>query len=131
MADDRIYTFTWLERPMNRLAVIIFLVIAARSVNADCLEISGQEFEPSNTEFGAMEIQWKARIENHCNAAFDANLTIHFRDEQGESVYKVSGWTSLNGHESQNLGRRVYIPSRYYETITEVDVRAKPLKHEY
>jgi hypothetical protein len=112
---------------MKRLTVILILILiaAGRPALADCLVVSGQQFEMQTAEVGGLAVEWKARIDNECNAAFDADLTVLFLDSDGESVYETRDWAKLERGESRDIGKRIYIPSAYDEAIAGIEVQVK------
>ena len=116
---------------MHLLLVALSCVVAAQSAVADCLEVSEQRFEPQNTELGGLALQWEAEIENRCDASFDADLTVHFRNAAGESVYRVLDWTKVRAHEARTIGKRVHVPSYHADSIAEIDVETKELKRPF
>jgi hypothetical protein len=99
--------------------------------SADCLVVVEQQFTAENRTVGGLAVDWQAQIENRCDAAFDADVTVHFRDAEGASLYTVRDWATLGRREKQSLGKRVYIPSSYAAALSEIDVqvkeRARPL----
>ncbi len=108
---------------MKRLFILLALAGPTGAVAADCLAVSQARFEPQEPDVGGFAVEWSARIENRCNAAFDADISIHFRDAAGERLYEVRDRATLSFRETRDVGKRVYIPSDYSDVIEAIDIR--------
>jgi len=116
---------------MKHLSVILLLIATTQTASATCLQISEQRFESNSTPFGALEVQWKAKIDNQCDTGLNAALTVFFLDADGESVYETGDQTTLKAREAREVGKQVYVPSRYAEIITQIDVQAEEHERPY
>lgn len=91
---------------------------------ADCLIYTDKQIDTTKTEFGPLEVEWAAKLENQCSAALDANLNVRFLDESGESVYEIFHLTRMRPGESRNTGKTVYVPRRYASDISDFEITA-------
>ena len=95
------------------------------------MKISDQRHDLRSTDLSGFEVQWQARIENRCNAAYDLDLTVHFLDAAGQSIYRTPGWAKLQVGQTVEVGKRLYMPSRYAEELSAIEVRARKREREY
>lgn len=119
---------------MHRLPIILFipfLVAMSQTARADCLEISDPQFDIQRAEFGGLEVEWWTRIENRCDTTIDADLSIQFLDKTGKSVYEVRHLSALSPRETSEAGKQFYMPSRYYDTITDIDIKTEERKRSF
>lgn len=108
---------------MTRPLIVLILIASVRASSADCLEVSEQPFEVLGEELGVLEIEWQAQIENKCDANFDADMTVQFLDASGEPVYEVLDWATISIRETREISKRVYIPDRYADSITTINIQ--------
>lgn len=106
---------------MRQLVGAILMMIFSVGLRAECLQISERGLEVDESEV-ASSVSWHAVIENECELSYDADLTVTFVDEEGESLYDVQDLVTVGRGEAAEVGKKVYIPSQYIPRIEKVDI---------
>ncbi len=113
-------------------AIMGFLVsIFAGSAAAEgCLRLVDSGFEAQADDISVSRVEWRAQLENRCDAPYDADLTIRFLDGDGESVYEVRDLVTVPIGGRAQAGNRIYMPQYYKELMVrlaiEVEERRRP-----
>lgn len=111
---------------MKRFPAVLFLLGSGAASAAECLQVSGEHVELSPTDFGGAAIHWQAEIRNRCDdAEFDADLTVHLLDADGESIYQIGELVMLGFGETRQIKKKVYVPSSTAEQVEGIDVEVE------
>lgn len=95
-----------------------------------CLVVSEQSLTLDNSQAGAAEASWWAVVENRCERAHDAVLTIRFVNEDGQRLFDVRDQVVIERLGRVELQREVYVPTRYASKIKglkiDIEERERP-----
>ncbi|MBD3620031.1 MAG: hypothetical protein HUJ28_11205 [Chromatiales bacterium] len=117
--------------PMPTLAILLLLCLYAGSANAQCLEVREKQIDEDRSDTSAAALAWRADIENSCERAYDADLTVHFTDGEGESVYEVRKLITIERETVTEAGDRQYLPAIYLSEIEGIAIDIVERKRPY
>lgn len=117
--------------PMPTLAILLLLGLHLGSANAQCLEVREKQIDEDRSDTSAAALAWRANIENACERAYDADLTVHFTNDQGESVYEVRKLITIERETVTEAGDRQYLPTIYLSEIEGIAIDIVERKRPY
>ncbi|HSH29440.1 MAG TPA: hypothetical protein VK971_05980 [Thiohalobacter sp.] len=71
-----------------RILLLLTCLNTGPALAVDCLEIIDHAIGQPNEGFGLVEIEWQAEVENRCEAAYYASLTLDFLDAEGNRIHR-------------------------------------------
>lgn len=120
----------FLYKRHRRLAALILTFSCLSATADDCLSVTEQSISPRETRIAAGSVEWHVVLENRCNKAFDADLTLRLQDAEGETVHKARDLIVVPRKGQAESSKRVYILERLAELIVgltvEVEERERP-----
>ncbi len=115
-----------------RWLLALALLWSASAVQAEeaesCLDVSENNVEELNTEYGMTTAEWTAHIDNNCDAAYDGTLTVKFVDEEGEVLHEALEVVILEQRASQDARRRITLPADSFKKLARIQVDVKERK---
>lgn len=117
--------------PIATLAILLLLGLYAGSANAQCLKVRDKQIDEDRSDTSAAALAWRADIENSCERAYDADLTVHFTDGEGESVYEVRKLITIERETITEAGDRHYLPAIYLSEIEGIAIDIVERKRPY
>ncbi|MCS3903248.1 hypothetical protein J2T55_001268 [Methylohalomonas lacus] len=115
-----------------RWLLTLALLWSASAVQAEdassCLDVSENNVEELNTEYGMTTAEWTAHIDNSCDAAYDGTLTVKFVDEEGEVLHEALEVVILEQRASQDARRRITLPADSFKKLARIQVDVKERK---
>jgi hypothetical protein len=110
-----------------RILMGLCLLLAARLVAAQCVQVIDQGFERETVEQGdvAPTVTWRATLANECDQAFDADLTIDFLDGDGNSVYQIRDMVTVSVRAEVQAGKSVYLPSTHSQDLADMRIQVE------
>ncbi|HDP89445.1 MAG TPA: hypothetical protein ENN42_05735 [Thioalkalivibrio sp.] len=116
---------------MLTLPALLFLSLASATAAGQCLEVKDPRIDPDRTDTDSSALAWAARIENTCDRAYDADITVHFTNEEDESIYEVRKLITVERRGATEAGARQYLPAIYMSDITGIDIDIEERKRPY
>lgn len=98
----------------------MFAVAAVAS--AECLRVEGNSVDEKTTRYGITTAEWSADVRNDCDAPYDANLTVMFKDVDGRVLQKAVQFVAVDGGNKENTRRRINIPEDQFQAIDTIEV---------
>ena len=108
---------------MKQLILLAGLWLWNTTAMAACLTLSDEGLSLDNSQAGAAQANWWAVLENHCERAQDAVLTVRFVDRDGQRVYDVRDQLVVERLGRVELKREVYVPAMYVSRIKSLRIR--------
>jgi len=99
--------------------------IAAAAASAECLQVEGNSLDEKETRYGITTAEWMADVRNDCDAPYDANLTVIFRDVDGHVLHKAVQFVAVRGGNKESTRRRINIPADQFQAIDSIEVTAE------
>lgn len=124
-----IISVSYIDNIKKQVSILFAILMFNTSmVYADCLEITDENLEFKEEDFGLTTAKWSARLNNQCNDPYDAMIDVLFHDEDEETVYTSMDVIVVQPNERTRAGRTVNIPSRIYEKIRDTKISIKERK---
>lgn len=108
------------------IGTVIFAVAAAAT--AECLRVEGNSVDEKNTDYGITTAEWTADVRNDCDAPYDANLTVTFKDADGQVLHKAVQFVAVRGGNQENTRRSINIPEDQFQAIDTIEVTTEERK---
>ena len=105
-----------------RILALLGLSLLSAPLMAACVTLSEEGLSLDDSERGAAQATWQARLENRCERAQDVMLTVRFVDAEGKRVYDVRDQLVLERLGQLTMEREVYVPAMYIERIEGLEI---------
>ncbi|MEX2524589.1 MAG: hypothetical protein WD750_06500 [Gammaproteobacteria bacterium] len=110
-----------LSRLLQGMLGTVLLALAV-AVPAECLQVEGNSVDEKSTRYGITTAEWTADVRNDCDAPYDANLTVMFKDVDGRVLHKAVQFVAIRGGNRENTSRRINIPEDQFQAIDTIEV---------
>lgn len=106
---------------MRMLAILLGAMVWT-SAMSECLIVVDDGFRPLSAEFGITHVEWRAVVENRCDAAYDAHVTVELISSEGEMVHHELAMVVVQAGSDTEVTKKTSIPTRDFERVTGIRV---------
>lgn len=115
-----------------RKYILGFLMLAGSQAAAEqCVQVVEKGMDRPDPDDPVPELVWRVVLENRCDDSYDADLTIRFIDEDGQSLYEVRHLEIVSRREQVEVEREAYVPDRYAKATTAIEVDVEERERPY
>lgn len=113
---------------MRYLILLVMGLMARPALAADCIAVDASEIEKKRTEYGMTTAEWRASVTNNCDEAYDATITLHFLDQEGEVLHETLEIVILENNASEDTAIDVTLPAERYKRIAKTRIQIRERK---
>lgn len=113
---------------MRYVIVLALSLTASQVTGAECIAISDSEVEEVRTEYGMTTAEWRASITNSCDEPYDATITLHFIDQEGEVLHETLEVVIMDNNGQEDTVRNVTLPTERYRQVARTQVQVRERK---
>lgn len=113
---------------MTKYFSSILMLALCSNTYSDCVQMLDHQLDRPIVETQNGMVGWSAKLKNNCDDIVDVYLTIHFNNEDEESLYSIQAIKSLGHQEEKDITKNAYIPSRVVDQAVDLEVKMKERK---